>query len=280
MAEKKKRAGAQPDLASIGGIVLALGGIVGGLLLEGGKIQDIGQITAAIIVLCGTLGAVMVSTPMRVLKGAFSRLGKVFVDTNESPDAVIESLIEYATKARRSGLVSLETEALTIQDPFLRKAMNLAVDGTDMQELRSMMELEIHLEEGRALAEAKVFDSAGGYAPTIGIIGAVTGLIQVMKNLANTDEVGHGIASAFVATLYGVGIANIVFLPAANKIRASVHRRTELRELMLEGVLGIVEGLNPKLIRSKLEAFQEPAAPAKSAATAQPRPVQKVSVAS
>ncbi len=278
MAGKKKPGSAQPDFASIGGIALALGGIVGGLLLEGGKIQDIGQITAAIIVLCGTLGAVMVSTPMRVLKGAFRRLGRVFLDTDESPDAVIESLIDFATKARRSGLVSLEHEALAIRDGFLRKAMNLAVDGTDTQELRSMMELEIHLEEGRALAEAKVFDSAGGYAPTIGIIGAVTGLIQVMKNLANTDEVGHGIASAFVATLYGVGIANIIFLPAANKIRASVHRRTELRELMLEGVIGIVEGLNPKLIRSKLEAYQEPGALPKSAKG--PRPVEKVSVAS
>lgn len=258
MAAKKSGSGSSPDLATIGGILLALGGILGGLLLEGGKLQDVAQITAAIIVIGGTLGAVMVSTPLRVLKGALSRFGKVLFDSNPPTDALIEELIDYASTARKHGLVSLEQRSLQIVDPFLRKAMNLAVDGTDMQELRSMMELETEMEECRALAEAKVLENAGGYAPTIGIIGAVMGLIQVMKNLANIEEVGHGIAVAFVATVYGVGLANIVFLPASNKIRAQIQRQTELRELMLEGVISIVEGLNPKLIRSKLEAYREP----------------------
>jgi len=263
----KKAAGARPDLATIGGIVLALGGILGGLLMEGGKIKDVSQITAAFIVLGGTFGAVMVSTPLSVLKGAVVRLVHVVLDKTQPPDSAIEELIGYATKARKNGLVSLENDALAAQDPFLRKALTLAVDGTDLQELKNMMQLEIDMTESRAVAEAKVFEAAGGYSPTIGIIGAVMGLIQVMKNLANIEEVGHGIAVAFVATVYGVGIANIVLLPAATKIKARIGSETELKQLKLEGVTAIVEGLNPKLIRSKLEAYQhEPKAEQKSKA--------------
>jgi chemotaxis protein MotA len=253
---KAKQPGARPDLATIAGILLAFGGIIGGLVMEGGKIKDVSQITAAMIVLSGTFGAVMVSTPLSVLKGALARLVHVFLDKTQPPDAAIEQLIGYATKARKNGLVSIEDDALKIEDPFLRKALTLAVDGTDLQELRSMMMLEIDMADNRALAEAKVFESAGGYSPTIGIIGAVMGLIQVMKNLANIEEVGHGIAVAFVATVYGVGIANILLLPAANKIKSRIECDRELKELKLEGVVAIVEGLNPKIIRSKLEAYQ------------------------
>ena len=251
-----KPSGPKPDFATIAGILLAFGGILGGLVMEGGRIKDVSQITAAFIVLGGTFGAVMVSTPLGALKGAAVRFGHVFLDKTQAPDAVIEQVIGYATKARKQGLVSLETEALEIQDPFLRKALTLAVDGTDLQELRNMMQLEIDMADSRALAEAKVFEAAGGYSPTIGIIGAVMGLIQVMKNLANIEEVGHGIAVAFVATVYGVGLANIFLLPAANKIKSRIEHETELKELKLEGVVAIVEGLNPKLIRSKLEAYQ------------------------
>jgi chemotaxis protein MotA len=155
----------------------------------------------------------------------------------------------------------LEDEIASIPDPFLRKALNLAVDGADLQELRRMMELELSLEEQRGEAEARVYEAAGGYAPTIGIIGAVLGLIQVMKHLANIDEVGRGIAVAFVATVYGVASANIFFLPAGSKLRSRMHAAIQMRELMLEGVLGIAEGLNPKLIRIKLEAYADPAQP-------------------
>src|SRR5579864_2587632 len=255
-AKAKKPGGGRPDFATLGGILLAFGGIVGGLLMEGGKIKDISQITAAFIVLGGTFGAVMVSTPIRVLNGAASRLIHVLMDKTGSPDEAIEELIVYATKARKNGLVSLESEALEIQDPFLRKALTLAVDGTDLQEIRNMMQLEIETAENRAVAEAKVFESAGGYSPTIGIIGAVMGLIQVMKNLANIEEVGRGIAVAFVATVYGVGLANIILLPAANKIKSRIELETEMKQLKLEGVVAIVEGLNPKLIRSKLDAYK------------------------
>ena len=250
-----KKSGGKPDLASLGGLLLAVGGILGGLVMEGGKVRDVSQVTAAIIVLCGTIGAVMVTTPMHTLIGAVKKLRMVFFDGDESPHAMIEEIIGYATKARKSGIVSLEHEANAIQDPFLRKALNLAVDGTDLDVIRKTMELQITLEEHHAEEEAKVFEAAGGYAPTIGIIGAVLGLIQVMKNLANIEEVGHGIAVAFVATVYGVASANIFFLPAGAKIKARMHKVIQNRELMLEGVVGIVEGLNPKLIRSKLEAY-------------------------
>jgi chemotaxis protein MotA len=246
----------RPDFATILGLILAFGGIIGGLIMEGGSVKDISQITAAIIVLGGTCGAVMVSTPMPTLFGAALRLAHVFFDKVDSPDEVIEELIGYAASARRNGLVALEDEAMHVQDPFLRKALNLAVDGTDLQEIRGMMQLDIELYENQALAEARVFECAGGYSPTIGIIGAVMGLIQVMKNLANIEEVGHGIAVAFVATVYGVGLANVVLLPASTKIKARIESETSLKELKLEGVVGIVEGMNPKLIRHKLEAYQ------------------------
>src|SRR3984957_15892923 len=254
----------RPDFATIVGLFLAFGGIVGGLLMEGGNIRDISQITAAIIVIGGTCGAVMISTPMSVLLGSARRLVHVFVDRMEAPDAVIDELIGYAASARRTGLVALEDEAMQVQDPFLRKALNLAVDGTDLQEIRNMMQLEIELSENQGLAEARVFECAGGYSPTIGIIGAVMGLIQVMKNLANIEEVGHGIAVAFVATVYGVGLANVVLLPAATKIKARIESESALKELKLEGVVGIVEGMNPKLIRHKLEAYQYHATPDKN----------------
>ena len=256
MPARKKTA--RPDFTTIAGIVIAFGGIIGGLILEGGKLQDVAQLTAAIIVLCGTFGAVMVSTPLKTLKGAMGRFLRLLQENPDPAGELIEEIIGYATKARKNGLVSLELDAQAIEHPFLRKALNLAVDGTDMQELRTMLELEIELTESRAHGEAKVFESAGGYAPTIGIIGAVMGLIQVMKNLANIEEVGHGIAVAFVATVYGVGIANIVLIPAASKIRSRIQREAEIQQLMLEGVIAILEGLNPKLIRSRLEAFQEP----------------------
>ena len=257
----------RPDLATIGGLTLALAGTLGGLILEKGKVQDVAQVTAALIVLGGTLGAVMVTTPIGVLLSAAAKLSHIFFESRHAPDAIIEQIIAYATKARKHGIVSLESETDSIEDPFLRKALSLAGDGTDLQELRRMMELDISLEEQHGEAEARVYEAAGGYAPTIGIIGAVLGLIQVMKHLANIDEVGHGIAVAFVATVYGVGAANLFFLPAGGKLRSRLQAAVEIRELMLEGVLGIAEGLNPKLIRIKLEAYARPPAiqrPAKS----------------
>ena len=258
MADKgtpKKGTKTKLDLASVAGLVVALGGIVGGMLMEGGHLADIIQITAAIIVLGGTLGAVMVTTPLSILISALKKLGAVFFERSHSSAEIVEEIVVYAGKARRSSIVSLESDLDNISDPFLRKALTLAVDGTDLNAIRSIMELDIALGEKAGEAEAKVYEAAGGYAPTIGIIGAVLGLIQVMKHLENIDEVGRGIAVAFVATVYGVGTANLFFLPAGNKLKARVQQVLHTKELMLEGVCSIVEGLNPKLIRVKLEAF-------------------------
>lgn len=253
-----KAGGTRPDIATLAGLVLAVGGILAGLMMDGGKIRDVAQVSAAMIVLGGTLGAVMVTSPMTVLLRAARKLGMVFFDKTQSLAGTIDDIIGYATQARKEGIVSLEKQAGAVADPFLRKALNLAVDGIDLSQIRNIMELEITLVEQDGEAEVKVFESAGGYAPTIGIIGAVLGLMQVMKNLANIDEVGRGIAVAFVATVYGVGSANLFFLPAAGKLRARVKDEVRRRELMLEGVLSIVEGLNPKLISSKLEAYVQP----------------------
>jgi len=255
MADKAGKKGGRPDIGSLGGILISVAGILGGLVLEGGKIADVSQITAGIIVLGGTLGAVMLTSPLSCLIKAIRKLSAVFFEESQDPSHVIEEIITYATRARKNGIVSLETELEKIDDPFLRKALNLAIDGTDLQDIRKMMELEMAIDEERAEATARVYEVAGGYSPTVGIIGAVLGLIQVMKNLENIDAVGHGIAVAFVATVYGVASANLFFLPAASKIKARMAAETQRKELILEGVSGIVEGLNPKLIRSKLEAY-------------------------
>jgi len=268
MANRKPSS--RPDFATLGGLALAASCILGGLVIEGGKLTDIAQITAGMIVLGGTIGAVMVTTPLKTLIRAAKYLGNVFFEREEDPQQVIEEVIGYATKARKNSIISLENDLENMTDPFLRKAISLSVDGTDLQELRAMMELDLALQQRSGEAIAKVYESAGGYAPTIGIIGAVLGLIQVMKHLENIEEVGRGIAVAFVATVYGVASANLFFLPAANKIKARLRDTLHVKELMLEGVCSIVEGLNPKLIRVKLEAFAdgESGAPAKASATA------------
>jgi chemotaxis protein MotA len=259
----KSKGPPRPDFATIGGLLLAIGGIAGGLVMEGGRLRDVAQITSAMIVLGGTIGAVMITTPLAVLIRAGKQLGHVFLSNTESLAERIEEIIGFATQARKSGIVSLESPAALIEDPFLRKALELAVDGVEPTRIRDIMELEIQLFEQNAEAEAKVFESAGGYAPTIGIIGAVLGLIQVMKNLANVDEVGRGIAVAFVATIYGVGSANIFFLPAASKLKARSHEMVRFRELTVEGIVGIAEGVNHRLIRIKLDAFLEKNPPRK-----------------
>jgi chemotaxis protein MotA len=243
------------DKGTVLGLLIAAGGLVGGLLLEKGSLADIAQGTAALIVLGGTVGAVLVGTPFADVIAAVRELRYVFFEPRVSSQAMLEQLIVFATKARRNGIVSLESDADRIEDPFLRKAINLAIDVAELTELKHTMQLDQEMEERRLLSRAKVFESAGGYSPTIGIIGAVLGLIQVMKNLANIDEVGRGIAVAFVATIYGVGAANLLFLPAASKIRGRAKRRIEMTELILEGVAGIVEGMNPKMIRRKLESL-------------------------
>lgn len=259
---------ARPDFATIGGLALAIAGIAGGLILEGGRLQDVAQITALVVVLGGTLGAVMITTPPEVFMRAARRIRQVFFTTAESTAARTEEIIALALQARKFGVVSLEKRASEFPDPFLRKALELAVDGVPAAHIRDIMQVDIELFEQDAEAEARVFETAGGYAPTIGIIGAVIGLIQVMKHLADLDVVGRGIAAAFVATLYGVGSANLFFLPAANKLRAQAHAAARFKELTLEGVLGIAEGVHHWVIRRKLETFPDAVAAPRKALTA------------
>src|SRR6266404_2409166 len=211
------------DKGTIIGLLCAAGGLIAGLLLEKGAISDLSQLTAALIVFGGTLGAVLIGTPLHDVIAAVRNFRLVFFDPGDPSSRLLEQVVIYATKARSSGIVSLEADVEKTDDPFLKKAINLAIDGTELTELRSMMRLDMDLEERRAMNCARVFENAGGYAPTVGILGAVMGLIQVMKNLANIDEVGHGIAVAFVATIYGVAVANLFLLPAANKIKARAH---------------------------------------------------------
>lgn len=253
---KGRRGSTSIDLITILGLILAVGGIVGGLIMEGGEIGEILQPSAAVIVFGGTLGALFVTTPTRVLRNAARAAKLVLVHPEISPRSQIEAIVRYATRARRAGITSLDNDLDAIDDPFTKKALMLAIDGADKREIQAMMELEIDLEEQHYADVSRVFASAGGYAPTIGIIGAVLGLMQVMKNLSNIEEVGHGIATAFVATVYGVGIANLVLLPAGNKIRARAQASRHIRELTLDGICGIAEGMNPKLLRLKLEAYE------------------------
>ena len=243
------------DKSSFAGIFIALSGILIGLFLEGGRLAQIFQPTAAMIVFGGTLGAVMLQFPLRVILAAFRKLGRVFVNNSKDPLELIAEIVGYAHKARKEGIVSLDTELETIHDPFLKKALMLAVDGTEPQEIRKMMELELDNQAEHEDNIPKVFESAGGFSPTIGIIGAVLGLIQVMQHLDDIGEVGRGIAVAFVATIYGVGAANLFFLPVAGKIKIRMHQEETRRQMMLEGVISILEGMNPRMIETKLTGF-------------------------
>ncbi len=243
------------DKSSFAGLALAVIGILAGLLIEGGNIGQVLQPTAAMIVFGGTIGAVMLQFPLQTVLSAFRQLFTVFWMKPDTGDALLKQILVFANKARRSGIVSLDQDLATVSDPFLKQALMLAVDGTEPTELRKIMELEIdnncELEE-RIPA---VFESAGGFSPTIGIIGAVMGLIQVMQHLDKMDEVGKGIAVAFVATIYGVGAANILFLPVAGKLKIRMREHQMRREMLLEGVISILEGMNPRMIEIKLNSF-------------------------
>jgi chemotaxis protein MotA len=226
-----------------------------GLLLEGGKLSQVVQPTAAIIVFGGTLGAVLLQYPMPVVASAFRRLVQVFLERKLDPQQTVQQLVTFANKARRYGMISLDADLPSLSDPFLKRALMLAVDGTEPQELRKTMQLEIDNQAEYENNIPRVFESAGGFAPTIGIIGAVLGLIQVMQHLDNINEVGKGIAVAFVATVYGVGSANLFFLPSSGKLRLRIREEQILREMTLEGVVSILEGMNPRMLESKLVGF-------------------------
>lgn len=243
------------DKGTITGLLLGVGGILAGLILEGGNVGQIIQPTAAMIVFGGTFGAVLIQFPLQVSLTALQRLVSIFIEPRSNFEEVISHLVSYANKARRDGIVSLDSSLESIDDPFMKKALMLAVDGTEPQELRKIMEVGLDNTAESEENYARVFESAGGFSPTIGIIGAVLGLIQVMQHLDNIDEVGKGIAVAFVATVYGVGAANLFFLPAAGKLRHNARQQEVMKEMMLEGVISILEGMNPRMLETKLTGY-------------------------
>jgi chemotaxis protein MotA len=243
------------DIASVCGIVLALLGILAGMMIEGGSVAQITQPTAALIVLGGTTGAVLLQFPMPVFFSALHAIRTVFANDGTNGESVLRQLIEFANKARKSGIVALDADLGSIEDPFLRRTLMLAVDGIEPAEVRRIMQMELANQVEMQEKVATVFEAAGGYAPTVGIIGAVLGLIQVMQHLDNLGEVGRGIAVAFVATIYGVSLANLVCLPIAGKLKIR-HREDQIvKEMILEGVVSIVEGMNPRMLEMKLRTF-------------------------
>ena len=243
------------DIASIAGLILAIVGILGGMIIEGGSPAEILKPTAAMIVLGGTAGACMLQFPLSIFLAACKSIVKVFLHKGHDGEAILQQLVGFAAKARKSGIVSLDADVNDLEDPFLKQALMLAVDGTDPSEVRKIMELELANKSEIEEKIPAVFEAAGGYSPTVGIIGAVMGLIQVMKNLSDIDEVGRGIATAFVATIYGVAVANLICLPAAAKLKFRHREEVMQKEMMLEGVISIIEGMNPRMIETKLRTF-------------------------
>jgi chemotaxis protein MotA len=243
------------DIASVVGIALALLGILGGMMMDGGSIAQIAQPTAALIVFCGTAGAVMLQFPMTIFVAAIKQVATVFTADEENGEKTLGRIVDFATKARKFGIVSLDTELAQLESPFMKQALMLAVDGIEPNQIRTIMQLE--LENAAEIEEkvAAVFEAAGGYSPTIGIIGAVLGLIQVMQHLSDISAVGRGIAVAFVATIYGVGFANLICLPIAGKLKIKHREQQVIKEMVLEGVVSILEGMNPRMIQLKLRTF-------------------------
>jgi len=239
----------------VAGLPVGIGLILLGQIIEGGTVRSILQLTAALIVFGGTFGAVLLSFSLTDVKRAFFALKMVFLWDREPPAQTISGVMKYAMHARSSGVLSLENELPKVTDPFLRKALTLVVDGANPIALREMLEIENQSREEYDEIPAKVYEAAGGYAPTVGIIGAVLGLIQIMQHLTDPSKLGEGIAVAFVATIYGVGSANLILLPMGTKLKMKARHESRRRELMLEAVLSIQEGLNPRLIQEKLESF-------------------------
>ena len=243
--------------ASIIGLLLGIVAILGGNFIEGGRISSIVQGSAALIVFGGTFGATFLSFSIKDMLRAAQALRHVFMNDNLLPKDyfLVSEIIDLSAKARKNGIISLERDVQNIKYTYFKRALRLVIDGIDPKLLRKALEQEIsslELEKGRA---AKVFEPAGGFAPTIGIIGAVLGLIHVMENLANPAELGSGIAVAFVATVYGVGSANLLFLPIAKKIMNNLRHEIYLQEIITEGVLGVQSGKNPYYLREYLNSF-------------------------
>ena len=243
------------DLASFIGTILGLGGILGGQILEGGHIGQILQGTAALIVLGGTAGAMLLSFPLEDIRRAFSMIPSIYRESDLDPRPVIEEIILIATLARKEGVLAVEERRKDIQNLLFRKSIRYVIDGFEPNTVKEILDAQIYKELEEEEAAGKVFESAGGLAPTIGIIGAVLGLIHVMSMLNNPAKIGEGIAVAFVATVYGVGLANLILIPWGTKLKRKAAQKAILKEVVKIGVIGIQEGLNPHFLKEKLEIY-------------------------
>jgi len=244
------------DRLSIAGLVIAILAIYVGFAIDGGSIATLFELPAFIIVVGGTLGAVMLQSSSGQFFHAFSLLKWVFIPPCYDIEEGIDNIIFWAEKSRESGYLALEDIALDVEDSYTQKGLNLLVDGVELDNLRVSLELDLDIYREHNLRSANVFESMGGYSPTIGILGAVLGLIHAMSNLTEPTLLGQGIATAFIATIYGVGFANLIYLPIANKIRAIIHQQTMYREMISEGLISIANGENPHAIANKLSAFR------------------------
>ena len=249
------------DFSSLIGIAVALTGIIGGQLLEGGYAGSLLQSAAFMIVFGGTAGAVMVQSPARVFARGVRMAKWVVLPPAFEPRRLIADILRWGLTARKEGLLALDRQAGTAADPFARKGLQLLVDGAEPEKLREAMEVEIIGFEEYHRQAARIWEAAGGYSPTIGILGAVLGLIHVMENLSDPSRLGSGIAVAFVATIYGVGLANLVFLPVANKLKTLIARQVLAREILVDGLVSIASGENPRMIEKRLLGYVADHAP-------------------
>lgn len=243
------------DSISLIGLTLALAAILIGQVLEGGHVGSLLQPTAFLIVIGGTLGAVMLQSSLRVFRLGMQMVRWVFVPPVLDHASLINEVVNWSHIARKEGLLALEARIPAVEDPFIGKGLQLLVDGVEPERLREVLEVEIDTWEAQMKLGAKVWEAAGGYAPTIGILGAVMGLIHVMENLSDPSKLGAGIAVAFVATIYGVGSANLVFLPISKKLLGVIATLTSMREMLVDGLVGIANGDNPRIIESRLKGY-------------------------
>jgi len=243
------------DKLTLLGLLIGLTGILSGQLLEGGDLTILFQGAPFLIVFGGTLGAVMVQCPANVFFTAIKMARWVFVTPPVNSREMIRKLTEYSVLARKEGILALEGRMNAAKDPFLKKGLQLLVDGNSAEKIREALDVDIHSWEQLRWQSARVWEAAAGYSPTIGIIGAVLGLMHVMQNLSDPSKLGAGIAVAFVATIYGVALANLLFLPIANKLKAIIMQQSQLLEMVVDGLVGIANGENPRLVEIKLQSY-------------------------
>ncbi|MFC5524820.1 flagellar motor protein [Rhodanobacter ginsengisoli] len=245
------------DLVSIIGTILGILVIIVGTVLKGSTVGALWNPAAFVIVFFGTFAALLVQNQGKVLKHALSMLSMIYRPPRHRPDDLIRRIVGWSEISRRQGLLGLESQIDSESDPFIIKGLQLLVDGSEPEVLRGVLEVDLDTRESVDLAGAKVYENAGIYSPTLGIIGAVMGLMAVMQNLADPSKLGHGIAAAFVATIYGVALANMFMLPMAARLKGLISRQTQMREIVIEGLASIAQGDNPRQIEARLQGYLE-----------------------